>query len=114
MTFPRRWTCSRPTSTRGRRQDSSTCAAPTLQFTFPDGSSQTVTLQDIHDKQFFELKASGVDKVVLKVLTTNGPADAPWPSPRSSSSRRAMAGAAPRTDVLPPPLSDHRAQPNGR
>ncbi len=49
----------------------------TLQFTFPDGSSQTVTLQDIHDKQFFELKASGVDKVVLKVLTTNGPADAP-------------------------------------
>ena len=31
----------------------------TLQFTFPDGSSQTVTLQDIHDKQFFELKALG-------------------------------------------------------
>ncbi len=49
----------------------------TLQFTFPDGSSQTVSLQDIHDKQFFELKASGVDKVIVTVLTTNGPADAP-------------------------------------
>ena len=38
----------------------------TLQFTFPDGSSQTVTLQDIHDKQFFELKANGVDTVTSR------------------------------------------------
>jgi hypothetical protein len=49
----------------------------TLQFTFPDGSSQTVTLEDIHDKQFFELKASGVDEVTITVLTTTGPEDAP-------------------------------------
>ena len=67
----------------------------TLQFTFRTARRQTVTLQDIHDKQFFELKASGVDKVVIKVLTTNGPADAPVASPRSSSSegRRVGAGA---------------------
>ena len=49
----------------------------TLQFTFPDGSSQTLKLEDIHDKQFFELKASGVDEVTITVLTTTGPEDAP-------------------------------------
>jgi hypothetical protein len=49
----------------------------TLQFTFADGSSQTVTLQDIHDKQFFELKAGGVDEVTVTVASTTGPADAP-------------------------------------
>jgi hypothetical protein len=49
----------------------------TLRFSFPDGSSQTVTLQDIHDKQFFELKANGVDEVTITVLTTLGPDDAP-------------------------------------
>lgn len=49
----------------------------TLQFTFPDGTSQTVTLQDIHDKQYFELKASGVDEVTITVLTSAGPEDAP-------------------------------------
>ncbi len=48
-----------------------------LQFTFGDGSSTTVQLEDKHDKQFFELKASGVDKVTIQVLTTYGPADAP-------------------------------------
>ena len=43
------------------------CAGPRpLQFTFADGRSQTVTLQDNHDKQFFELKASGVDKVAMQ------------------------------------------------
>ncbi len=49
----------------------------TLQFTFPDGSSQTVTLQDVHDKQFFELKANGVDTVTITVPSTTGPDDAP-------------------------------------
>jgi hypothetical protein len=48
-----------------------------LQFTFGDGSSTTVALEDKHDKQFFELKAPGVDTVTIKVLTTFGPADAP-------------------------------------
>ena len=49
----------------------------TLQFTFPDGSSQTVTLQDVHDKQFFELKANGVSAVTITVPSTTGPDDAP-------------------------------------
>ena len=49
----------------------------TLQFTFPDGSSQTVTLQDVHDKQFFELKANGVDTVTITVPKTTGPDNAP-------------------------------------
>jgi hypothetical protein len=49
----------------------------TLQFTFPDGSSQSVTLQDIHDKQFFELKKDGIDKVIVTVTSTTGPEDAP-------------------------------------
>jgi hypothetical protein len=48
-----------------------------LQFTFGDGSTTTVPLEDKHDKQFFELKASNVDKVTIKVLSTYGPAGAP-------------------------------------
>ena len=49
----------------------------TLEFTFPDGSTQTVALQDIHDKQFFELKENGVDTVTITVPTTTGPGNAP-------------------------------------
>jgi hypothetical protein len=49
----------------------------TIEFSFPDGTSKTVTLQDVHDPQLFELKASGVDEVTIKVLSTVGPADAP-------------------------------------
>jgi hypothetical protein len=48
-----------------------------LQFSFPDGTSKVIDLQDVHDKQLFELKASGVDEVTIKVLATVGPADAP-------------------------------------
>ena len=48
-----------------------------LEFSFPDGTTKTVSLDDVHDKQLFELKASGVDEVTIKVLATVGPADAP-------------------------------------
>jgi hypothetical protein len=48
-----------------------------LQFSFPDGTTTTVDLQDVHDKQLFELKDSGTDQVTIKVLATAGPADAP-------------------------------------
>jgi len=48
-----------------------------LQFSFPDGTTKVVDLQDVHDKQLFEMKASGIDTVTIKVLATNGPANAP-------------------------------------
>jgi hypothetical protein len=48
-----------------------------LTFTFPDGSSKTIKLEDIHDGQTFDLSASKVDSVVISVTATNGPETAP-------------------------------------
>ena len=48
-----------------------------LEFVFPDGGSTTVTLEDVHTPQTFELRASGVDKVTIRVLGSYGPASAP-------------------------------------
>ena len=46
----------------------------TLVLEFPDGSSTTIRLEDVHDPQQFDLGASGVDRVVIRVGETNGPA----------------------------------------
>jgi hypothetical protein len=49
----------------------------TLELTYPDGSTATITLEDLHDPQQFDLSAPGVDSVQIKVTATNGPAGAP-------------------------------------
>jgi hypothetical protein len=48
-----------------------------LLLTFSDGSTTTITLEDVHDPQQFDLGASGVDSVVIEVTSTNGPGGAP-------------------------------------
>ena len=49
----------------------------TLLLTYSDGTSATLTLKDAHDPQTMDLSASKVDSVEIKVVDTNGPADAP-------------------------------------
>lgn len=48
-----------------------------IELDFPDGTSATITPQDVHDSQTFTLEAKGVDTVTIKILATNGPASAP-------------------------------------
>ncbi|MHB8891196.1 MAG: zinc ribbon domain-containing protein [Candidatus Limnocylindrales bacterium] len=48
-----------------------------LTFTFPDGTSKAITLQDIPAAQKFDLSASNVDSVVITITATNGPESAP-------------------------------------
>ena len=48
-----------------------------LTFTYPDGSSQKITLKDVADSQTFDLSASNTDSVVITVTATNGPETAP-------------------------------------
>lgn len=49
----------------------------TLQLTFSDGTSTTLNLEDVHDLQTFDLSASKVDSVQIKVVDTNGPTGTP-------------------------------------
>lgn len=49
----------------------------TLEFDFPDGTSQTITLKDSHDPQTFDLSASNVSSMTIKVTSTNGPDGTP-------------------------------------
>jgi ribosomal protein L40E len=49
----------------------------TLEFDFPDGSSTTLTLADTHDPQTFDLSASNIDSMTIKVTSTSGPAGTP-------------------------------------
>jgi hypothetical protein len=48
-----------------------------LTFTFPDGSTQKITLEDVADSQTFDMSASKVDTLVITVTATNGPETAP-------------------------------------
>jgi hypothetical protein len=48
-----------------------------LTFTFPDGSTQMITLEDIPDSQTFDMSASKADSVVITITATNGPEAAP-------------------------------------
>ncbi len=49
----------------------------TLEFDFPDGTSQTITLKDEHDPQTFDLSASNIDSMTIRVTSTNGPDGTP-------------------------------------
>jgi hypothetical protein len=46
-----------------------------LAFDYPDGSSQTIDLEDVPDAQTFDLNGSGVDEVTIRVVATYGPED---------------------------------------
>lgn len=48
-----------------------------LALDFSNGSSTTIDLQDVHDRQNFSLDAPNVQTVTITVLTANGPQDAP-------------------------------------
>ena len=48
-----------------------------LTFTFPDGSSQKISLEDIPESQTFDLSGSKVDSLVITITATNGPETAP-------------------------------------
>jgi hypothetical protein len=48
-----------------------------LELDFPDGTTATISPQDVHDSQTFDLGASGVDTVTIRILATNGPSGAP-------------------------------------
>ncbi len=49
----------------------------TVELDYSDGTSATFTLQDVHDGQTFDLGASAVDSVTIKVTSTNGPDGTP-------------------------------------
>jgi hypothetical protein len=49
----------------------------TLEFEFPDGSTKRVDLEDVKDPQTFDLSANAVDRLVIRVVDTNGPEAAP-------------------------------------
>ena len=55
-----------------------------LTFTFPDGSTQKIALEDISDFADLDLSASNVDTVVMTITATNGPETAPISISRSS------------------------------
>ena len=46
-------------------------------FAFSDGTTKTIKLEDVTDKQTFDLSASNTDSVVITVTSTNGPESAP-------------------------------------
>jgi hypothetical protein len=48
-----------------------------LTFTFSDGSTQKITLEDVPDSQTFDMSASKVDSVIITITATNGPEAAP-------------------------------------
>jgi hypothetical protein len=48
-----------------------------LEFVFPDGSSREIDLADEHDPQRFEISASAIEELTIRVVGTLGPADAP-------------------------------------
>jgi hypothetical protein len=48
-----------------------------VEFVFPDGSTATFELQDVPDLQRFDLNASSVETVEIRIVETKGPAGAP-------------------------------------
>ena len=48
-----------------------------LAFDYPDGSSQTIDLEDVPDPQTFDLSGSKVDRVTIRITATFGPEDQP-------------------------------------
>jgi hypothetical protein len=48
-----------------------------LEFTFPDGTTKTIDLEDVKDKQTFELSADKVGSVIIRVVAMKGPETAP-------------------------------------
>lgn len=48
-----------------------------LAFVFPDGSSKEIDLVDEHDPQQFDVAASSIEQLEIRVLSTNGPPEAP-------------------------------------
>ena len=46
-----------------------------LTFVFDDGTSQSITVQDDHKPQTFDLKANDVSKVTIRIAASYGPAD---------------------------------------
>jgi hypothetical protein len=48
-----------------------------IEIDFPDGTSQTIDLQDTKDKQSFSVSKDGISSLTIKVIDTNGPDAAP-------------------------------------
>ena len=48
-----------------------------LQFVFPDGKTADITLVDNHDKQQFNIEASGIKQLEIHVVATSGDAGKP-------------------------------------
>jgi hypothetical protein len=48
-----------------------------IEFVLPDGSTKQITLQDVKDKQTFEIGAGTLDHLTIRILDDNGPETAP-------------------------------------
>ena len=48
-----------------------------VELVFPDGSSQVLDLEDVHELRSFEMSANGIDSLTIKVLAFEGPPDQP-------------------------------------
>ncbi len=48
-----------------------------VEFAFPDGSTVAFDLEDVADPQQFDLNASGVQSVEIRIVETKGPPGAP-------------------------------------
>jgi hypothetical protein len=48
-----------------------------LEFVLPDGSTKRVDLEDAHEPQTFEVGGDGIDQLVIRVIETRGPEEAP-------------------------------------
>jgi hypothetical protein len=78
IVFPETTDLSNVIVTSGAAKDFTSLRRPEqIQFVFDDGTSQTIRLEDDHDPQTFDLKATKIKSVIVNVISTYGPDDAP-------------------------------------
>ena len=78
IAFPETTDLSNVIVTSGAAKDFTSLRRPEqIRFLFDDGTSMTIRLEDDHDPQTFDLKAAKIKSVVVTVISTYGPDDAP-------------------------------------
>jgi len=78
IVFPETTDLSNVIVTSGAAKDFTSLRRPEqIQFVFDDGTSQTIRLEDDHDPQTFDLKAAKIKSVVVNIISTYGPDNAP-------------------------------------
>jgi hypothetical protein len=78
IVFPETTDLSNVIVTSGAAKDFTSLRRPEqIQFVFDDGTSTTIKLEDDHDPQTFELKATKIKSVVVNIISTFGPDAAP-------------------------------------